>query len=64
MQLVANTKQNILGVISKLPDDVTSEDVMEKIFLLQKIKKGCEQADNNQMLSHLEVKRKMQEWLN
>ncbi|SMM99403.1 hypothetical protein SPONN_531 [uncultured Candidatus Thioglobus sp.] len=63
MQLVANNKQNILNVMHSLPEDGSIEDAMERLFLLRKVEKGCQQADDKQTISHKNAKQKMQAWL-
>ncbi len=63
MQIVANEKQNILETVKSLPEETSIEEAMERLFLLSKIEKGCKQADAGQTYSHLEVKKRMKQWL-
>ena len=63
MQLVANEKQNILETIKRLPEETSIEEAMERLFLLSKIEKGCQQADAGQTYPHSEAKERMKQWL-
>jgi hypothetical protein len=45
-------KQNLLKTVQDLPDDASFEDAMERLFLLSKIDKGLEQADQGKTYSH------------
>ena len=63
MQLVTNSKKSILSVMESLPEDSSIEDAMERLFLLRKVEKGCQQADNGQTISHKKAQQKMQAWL-
>ena len=56
-------KEKIEKVIQSLPDDAHIEDAMERLYLLYKVEKGCQQADAGQTVSHEEAKRRLQEWL-
>ena len=40
-----------------------SEDVMEKLLLLAKIEKGCQEADAGKTITHSEAERRMAKWL-
>ncbi|OQY12627.1 MAG: hypothetical protein B6I31_02755 [Desulfobacteraceae bacterium 4572_19] len=63
MQLTTNKKQNILETIKRLPEETSIEQTMERLYLLSKIEKGCNQADNKQTISNLEAKKRMSKWL-
>ena len=56
-------KEKIEKVIQSLPDDAHIEDAMERLYLLYKIEKGCQQADAGRTVSHEEAKRQLKKWL-
>jgi predicted transcriptional regulator len=56
-------KEKIEKVIQSLPDDAHIEDAMERLYLIYKVEKGCQQADAGQTISHEEAKRRLQKWL-
>ena len=60
---IMDTKKKILKVMDELPENVTVEDAMEKLYFLYKIEKGIEQADKGQKIEHQKVKESMKKWL-
>jgi hypothetical protein len=56
------TKNQLLEIIQTLPDEVTADDVIEKIILLQKIDKRIQQSNEGQIVSHQEAKSKLAKW--
>ncbi len=51
-----NAKEKILQVIAQLPDDVSVDQAIEKLYLLGKIESGLRQADNGDVMDHDEFK--------
>lgn len=60
---VISVKEKMLKAIQELPQEVTFEEVMEKLYFLYKIEKGLKQADAGQKISHEDVKQQMKKWL-
>jgi len=56
-------KQKLLKTVQDLPDDASFEDAMERLFLLSKIDKGLEQADQGKTYSHQVVRDRISKWL-
>ncbi len=56
-------KEIVLDVISELPDEVSLEQIAEKIEFLAAIKKGMDQLDRGEGIPHEEVKRQLAAWL-
>ncbi len=50
-------KQQILNVIDRLPDNVSVEEVIEELFLWEKVRVGLEQADAGNLIPHEEIER-------
>jgi hypothetical protein len=57
------TKEQMLRVITELPDDATIEDAMERLYLLYKVERGIAQADAGQKVSQDEARKRMARWL-
>lgn len=57
------TKEKVMESLQDLPDDVSIEDVMERLLFLSKIQEGIRQADAGHTLSHAQVKESMAKWL-
>jgi predicted transcriptional regulator len=50
-------------MISRLPDDVTAEQIMDRLYVQLKIEKGLRQLEEGQSFSHESVKRRLKKWL-
>jgi len=50
-------------MLKKLPENSTIDDIMENLYVEQKILKGQKQLKNGQSYKHEEAKELMQEWL-
>ena len=62
MEAACSDKQTILKTLQSLPEDATIEDAMERLYLLLKVKTGCDQADSGQTVSHAEAETRVQKW--
>ncbi len=56
-------KETILEEMKLLPDRIAIDDVMERFFLLAKVEKGIQEADDGFCITHREAKEKMKKWL-
>ena len=61
--MFALDKKKIIDSLCDLPEKITVEEAMERLYLLAKIEKGIKQADEGQCISHDEAKEKMKKWL-
>lgn len=57
------TREKARRAVQELPDDVSIEDAMERLFFLAKIERGLQEADSEQTISHAQVKKRMAKWL-
>lgn len=57
------TKSNVIKTITKFPEHFSVDELVDKMILLDKIEKGLQQADNNQVISDEELDKKIEEWL-
>ena len=56
------TKQRILKAIEDLPEDAGIADAFERLYLLYKIEQGFQQAENGELISQQEARRRMARW--
>lgn len=56
-------KRLVLETISELPDEVSLEEIAERIEFLAAIQKGIDQLDRGEGIPHDEVKRQLAAWL-
>ncbi|HUG17728.1 MAG TPA: hypothetical protein VMM56_02050 [Planctomycetaceae bacterium] len=57
------TKEAVIEMIRRLPDDASLDDIMEELYVRQRILEGLRQADEGQVIPHEEVERRMAKWL-
>jgi hypothetical protein len=55
-------KDRVLRALEEMPSDVTFEDVMERIFILQKVERGRQQLAAGEGIPHAEAKQRMKRW--
>ncbi len=46
------SKEKVVSMIQSLNDDVSLDDVIDRIYLLRKIELGIEQADSCEVMDH------------
>jgi predicted transcriptional regulator len=56
-------KKLVLDAINELPDEVSIEEIAERIEFLAAIQKGIKQLDRGEGIPHQEVKRQLATWL-
>ncbi|MGW8257747.1 MAG: hypothetical protein ACWGMZ_09710 [Thermoguttaceae bacterium] len=56
-------KEKIKQVIDAFPEDVDVDDLMSKLFLLEKIEIGEKQLAEGKGISHDAVKERLKTWL-
>jgi hypothetical protein len=57
-----SVKARVLRALEEMPSDVTFEEVMERIFILQKVERGRQQIAAGQGIPHAEAKEQMKRW--
>jgi len=60
---MANVKQEVEQLLNKLPDDCSVEDVQYHLYVLDKVRRGLEDARLNGTLSQQEVEIRLSQWL-
>ena len=56
-------KENIIEMIKTLPNDVSMEDIIEAIYVRQKIEKGLKDSEEGKLYTHEEAKQRLSKWL-
>ncbi len=56
------TKQDALETIGKLPDDAGMDEIMYRLYVLDKIRKGQEAAEQGRTISQEDLKREIESW--
>jgi predicted transcriptional regulator len=53
------TKQAVIAMIERLPDDASVEDIMAELYFRQKVDEGLRQLDAGEGIDHEEAKRRL-----
>ena len=56
------TKEKVISSINEMQETISIDDIIERIILLDKIEKGIEQSDNQQVVSDDELEEKINLW--
>lgn len=60
---MSTVKEDIQALLERLPDDCTLEDVQYHIYILEKIRRGIEDADAGRVKTQEEVEAEFAAWL-
>ena len=52
----------MLRAVGEMPDGATYDDVMERVYMLQKIERGRQQIEAGEGIPHEEAKQQMKRW--
>jgi hypothetical protein len=55
-------KQEALRTINALPDDTNVEEIMYRLYIIDKIHKGQQALEQNQVLRSDELKQEIETW--
>lgn len=60
---MSSAKQDVELLLNKLPDDCSVEDIQYHLYVLDKVRRGLEDAKSNGTLSQEEVESRLDKWL-
>lgn len=58
-----SAKDHAIEAIQQLPDDVSYEDIMERLLFMQKVDLGLQDIQEGRVSSHEEVRERLAKWL-
>lgn len=61
---VQTIKEEAIRIISNLPDDVSMDDIMYKLYVMDKIKSGQSDIKSGNYLSSDDVRKEIEKWEN
>jgi predicted transcriptional regulator len=56
-------KEQVQQILQMLPEDASLEDIQYHIYVRQKIQQGLDDADAGRVVSHAEVRQRLERWL-
>ncbi len=63
MPTLPSAKQATLDLVDRLDDDVSFEDIIYELYVLEKIQRGMRDAEEGRVISHEEAKQRLSRWL-
>jgi hypothetical protein len=60
---MSTAKQDVELLLSKLPDNCSLEDIQYHLYVLDKVRRGIEDASTNGTMSQEEVETRLAQWL-
>ena len=57
-----SAREEALESISRMPDTATMDDIMYRLYVLDKIRIGLEAAERGDVISNEELKQEMETW--
>jgi len=60
---MSTTKHDVEPLLSKLPENSSVEDIQYHLYVLDKVRRGLEDARVNGTLSQAEVETRLSKWL-
>jgi predicted transcriptional regulator len=55
-------KQEALSTINKLPEDANMDEIMYRLYVLDKIRKGQQAIEEGKTISHEDLKKEIETW--
>ncbi len=60
---MSTIKESVMSLLKDMPKNTTLEDIMESLYVRQKILKGQNQLETGHFYTHEEAKEIMKQWL-
>ncbi len=58
---MSTIKESVISIVKEMPENATLEDIMESLYVKQKILKGQSQLESGQFYTHEEAKEILKE---
>ena len=62
MQHAQTLKQEALESLQRLPDNADIDEIMYRLYVLDKIRKGQEAVEHGHTINHEDVRREIEQW--
>jgi hypothetical protein len=60
---MSTAKQDVSVLLNRLPDDCSLEDIQYHLYVLEKVRRGLDDADTHGAISQSEVEQRLSRWL-
>ncbi|MCP5014681.1 MAG: hypothetical protein GY938_05280 [Ketobacter sp.] len=62
MQPLQTAKQEAIEAIQQLPDNVDLDEIVYRLYVINKIHQGMQDVEAGRTISHEELKREIEQW--
>jgi hypothetical protein len=62
MQHAQTLKQEALESLQRLPDNADIDEIMYRLYVLDKLRKSREAIEQGQVINHEDLKREIEQW--
>ena len=62
MQHAQTLKQEALESLQRLPDNADIDEIMYRLYILDKLRKSREAIESGQVINHEDLKREIEQW--
>ncbi|MCP5206024.1 MAG: hypothetical protein H7A01_02370 [Hahellaceae bacterium] len=62
MQSGQTAKEEALRAIQQLPDNVDFEEIVYRLYVINKVHQGMADVENGNTITHEELKREIEQW--
>jgi predicted transcriptional regulator len=62
MQSTQTAKEEALQAIQQLPDNVDFEEIVYRLYVINKVHQGMTDVENGNTITHEELKREIEQW--
>jgi predicted transcriptional regulator len=59
---MSTAKENVRGLLDRIPDDASFEDIQYHIYVCQKIERGLKDIEEGREINQDEAERRMAKW--
>lgn len=60
--IMETLKKEAINAISKLPDSATIDEIMYRLYVIEKVRKGIEAIERGETISIEDLKKEIQSW--
>ena len=60
---MATPKDEVTTMLGALPEDSSFEEIQYHLYVLEKVKRGLQRAENEGVVSHPDAKARLGKWL-
>lgn len=60
--IMETLKKEAMNAISKLPDSATIDEIMYRLYVIEKVRKGMEAIERGETISIEDLKKEIQSW--